>query len=173
MPKFSKQSQKGFTVVEMLTAASLFGVIMLTFGQVFISALGLQRRAFDIQQIEENTSVILESMIKEVRVGQVALGDSNCPNSPATSLTITHPVNGTIVYFLSGTDVHRQVSGIDTIVNSNTVEFTRLNFCVTGSPLGDQRQPRITIIASVKGKGSNQAASMDFQTAVSQRFFVD
>lgn len=139
-------------------------------GGVFVSSLDLQRRAFNIQQAEENASFILESMAKEIRVGQITGPDTVCPATPAATLSIVHPVNGNITYSLSGNAIHRNVNGTDSVMSSNTVQFTRLQFCISGTGVDDQKQPRVTIIASLRSAKTKQQATIDIQTTLSQRF---
>ncbi len=175
--KFKKNnnpvSNAGFTLIEVLVAFLIFSIILTIFSSVFLSSSQLQKRAFNIQQAEENANYILESMTKEIRVSRISGPDTNCPSSPATSLSMTHPVNGNIIYSLNGTTVQRTVNGTVTAISSNTVDFTRLQFCVSGTQIGDQKQPRVTILAGVKSKKTQQQASVDIQTTVSQRFLTD
>lgn len=150
-------------------------MLVVLVGGAFVSSLELQRRAVNLQQAEDNASFVLELMAKEIRVSQIAGPDTNCPTMPAVTLSITHPVNGNINYSLSGNAVHRNVNGVDSVLSSNTVEFTRLRFCVFGTAIDDQEQPRVTIIAGLKSskyKGSalRQQIITDIQTTVSQRF---
>ncbi len=186
MPKFKAQMTNkirssnshlslnaGFTLIEILTAFLIFSIILTVFSSVFLSSSKLQKGAFNIQQAEENANYILESMAKEIRVSKISGPDTNCPSSPATSLSITHPVNGNIVYSLNGTSVQRTVGGTATTISSNTIEFTRLQFCISGTPIGDQKQPRVTILASIRSKKTQQQAGIDIQTTVSQRFLSD
>lgn len=170
MKRFFRNNNYGFTLVEMLTAIFLFSILMIVVGGAFVGSLNTQRTAFNIQQAEENANFTLESMAKEIRVGQVTSADTNCPSSPATTLSISHPVNGSIIYSLSGGAIHRNANGTDTIISSNTVQFTRLQFCILGATTGDQKQPRVTILATVKSVKTQQQSSIDFQTTLSQRF---
>lgn len=167
---YNLNPNSGFTLIETLLVILLFSVIMILMGGVFVSSLDLQRRAFNIQQAEENAGFILESMAKEIRVSQIAGPDTSCPTSPAATLSITHPVNGAITYSLSGNAVHRNANGADSIISSNTVQFTRLQFCISGTPIDNQQQPRVTIIGSVRSVKTKQQATIDFQTTLSQRF---
>lgn len=164
------KSGAGFTLTEMIVTVFVFSLLMIIVGSVFVSSLNTQRRAFNIQQAEENANFILESMAKEIRVGQITSPDTSCPASPAATLSLIHPVNGNISYSLSGNAVHRSVNGQDTTISSNTVQFTRLQFCVSGSAVGDNKQPRVTILASVKSTNTQQQAAIDIQTTLSQRF---
>ncbi|MEX2052896.1 MAG: prepilin-type N-terminal cleavage/methylation domain-containing protein [Candidatus Paceibacterota bacterium] len=163
----------GFTLIELLVATFIFGVIMVIVGSAFVNSLNLQRRAFNIQQAQENANFVLEVMAKEIRVAQVNTADTVCPGTPSNTLNITHPVNGDIIYSLSNGVIHRNVNGTDSILSSNTVEFTRVQFCISGATFFDDRQPRVTIIASVRSTKTQQQATIDFQTTLSQRTLSD
>lgn len=170
---FSLKKSGGFSLVEIMTAFLIFSIILTVFSSVFLSSSKLQKKAFNIQQAEENANYILESMAKEIRVSKISGPDTNCPSSPASALSIIHPVNGNIIYSLNGTTVQRTVNGTVTTISSNTVEFTRLQFCISGTPVGDKKQPRVTISAGVRSKKTQQQASIDVQTTISQRFLSD
>lgn len=167
----NKKSNSGFTLIETTLVILLFSAIMVLMGSAFMGSLNLQRRAFNIQQAEENANFVLEAMAKEIRVSQISGPDTtNCPSAPATILRITHPVNGSVTYSLSGGAIHRNVNGTDSVMSSNAVQFTNLMFCISGTPIDDRQQPRVTIVASIKSVKTGQQASIDIQTTVSQRF---
>ena len=162
----------GFTLIEMLIATFTFAIIMVVVSGSFINALRLGRQAQNIQQVQENSSFILELIAREIRVSDIQNSSlsSSCPSTnPVVTLCLEHPVNGTIEYFLSGTQVHRRVNGTDTILSSNKIEFTRMEFYLSGATIGDGLQPRATIIASVRSIGANDQAQINTQTTVSQR----
>ena len=160
----------GFTLVEPLLVIFIFSLLMVLMGGVFVSSLDLQRRAFNLQQAEENANFILESMAKEIRTSQISGSETNCPTSPAPTLDILNQYGENVTYSLSGNAIHRNVNGTDVVISSNTVEFTRLQFCISGTAVGDQKQPRVTVIASIKSVKTKQQAIIDVQTTVSQRF---
>jgi type II secretory pathway pseudopilin PulG len=170
-----KQNIAGFTLLETMAATLILGIVVIVFTSVFLDSTNTQRRAFNIQQSEENINFILESMAKEIRVGQIAGPDTNCPSAPADFLSFQHPVNGAIQYSLDA-DTHeiiRSVNGVQNPISSNAVEFTRLQFCVTGTQLNDKLQPRVTIVATVRSKNAAQQTTVDIQTTLSQRFLLD
>lgn len=171
--RYRLDTSSGFTLTETLVTVAIFSVVITIISSAFVSALDMQRRAFNIQQVEENTNFLLEAMAKEIRVSTINDPDSNCPTSPATILNITHPVNGSVSYSLSGTSVQRRVNGVDTIISSGNVQFTRLQFCVSGNGTTDQMQPRVTLIAGMKSVETKQQASIDFQTTLSARFLQE
>ena len=161
----------GFTLVELLVAMLLFAVLMTIAGSAFVYGLDLQRRAQNLQATGENATFIFETMLKEIRVSEIspAVEDSNCPAAPDEQLTVMHPDLGVIMYERQGTDLMR--NGV--AINSNTVEFTRLGFCISGAEAGDERQPRITISASVKSTKTKQQSFIDLQTSISPRTLND
>lgn len=157
----------------MITAVFIFSVLAAIFGNVFVTSLNLQRKALNTQQIIENTNFIFEAMAKEIRMGQITTPDSgaNC-ETPSATLSFVHPVNGNIVYTLSVGDLHRVVNGTDTVLNSNSIEFTRLQFCVLGSASGDNIQARVTLVANIRTKNVKQQDMVDIQTSLSQRLLA-
>ncbi|TSC90931.1 MAG: hypothetical protein G01um10142_181 [Parcubacteria group bacterium Gr01-1014_2] len=171
----SKTKSAGFTLVELVVAVFIFTVLTMVAGGSFVSALNLQRRALDIKKVEENGRFVLELMTRELRVANpVNTSNTNCPTSPTNTISFQHPVNGAIQYSLNGTQIQRRVNGVDTIISNPDVEATRLVFCISGNTANDNRQPRVTIVLSLKSGGSAvQAASIDLQTTVSQRVLSD
>ncbi len=171
-PFFKKES--GFTLVETLVTATIFGVLVTIVGSAFVSMLNIQRRAFNTQQIEENASYVLEYMAKELRVSQILTEDTpDCPATPATILHITNQEGEDVIYQLVNGAVHRVINGADTTVSSNTVVFDAFTFCVDGQALGDTKQPRVSLMAMLHSAQSNQQTSLSIQTTLSQRFLND
>lgn len=163
------KAHQGFSLIEILVAASVFALIMIMVGSVFVSSLVLQRRAFNIQQVEENATFILETLAKEIRVSQVSSPAVSCSTaSPATTLSIIHPDYGALEYGLSGGGVYRSTGSLPPpVISSNTIEFTRFGFCISGVSAG--QQPRVTVVATVRSAKTSQQTSLDFQTTLSPR----
>lgn len=169
-----KNKNAGFTLIELIVVIALAAGVFGLAASVFVQTLKIQRRALFIQKVQENISFALESMAKEIRVSSIATANTvNCPASPSNILSIVHPINGNIDYFLSGTDLHRRLSGsgIDTVLNSVGTQINRLGFCISGNSTNDQQQPRITILLTVSNGNANPDynISIDMQTTVSQR----
>ena len=165
--------QQGFTIVEVLVSAFVFSIIAIVVSGLFIQILALERRACASQKIQENGLFIMELMSREIRVSQIQNQDS--PNCTATSLTIIHPVNGTITYTLNAGVLQRTavdpVTGVTTTtdLSSSTVAFSRLNFCIMGSGATDHIQARVAILASIQNKTGKDILSTSFETTVSSR----
>lgn len=172
-----KTNQNGFTLIELLTAITIGSIAVILIGGIFVQTLKLQRRAFFLQRVQENISLMLEAIAKEIRVSTIATANTNCPTAPVQLLTISHPVNGNIEYFLdiANNEIHRRVidSGIDTILNSSNITINRIGFCISGNAQDDNLQPKVTILLSVQNKNGAEFFPIDIQTTVSQRLLSD
>ena len=160
-------SQKGFTIVEVLVSAFVFSIIAITVSGLFVQVLALERRAFASQKIQENGLFIMEFMSREIRVSQIQNQDS--PNCTATSLTIIHPVNGTVTYLLNNNILQRIAGGFTTELSSSAVAFSRLNFCIMGSGPTDQQQARVAILTSIQNKTGREILTANLETTVTSR----
>ena len=155
----------GFTVIEIVVAIMIFSIIMVLVISIFARAMILQRRIVGAQRVQENSTLVLESMAKEIRVSTIQNQDSlNCT---ATTITMNHPVYGNITYSLVGGNILRQ-SSFTGIVNSTDVTFTKLNFCITGSGSTDQQSPKITVLLSLKNT-TGEVTTANLETTVTSR----
>ena len=161
----SKKIYSGFTLIELLVTIAVFSLMMVIVVSIFARAVAIERRIVAAQKIQENAMLIIETMAKEIRVSTIS--NQNSLNCTAASLTMLHPVYGTIIYSLVGGNINRQAS-FSSFVNSSDVRFTRMNFCITGSGNNDSRSPKVTIIVSVESvKG--YPITTNLQTTVTSR----
>ena len=143
---------------------SLFGLG----ASIFIQIINDERRVLAAQAIQENGQFIMELMSREIRVSQIDGPDSS--NCSRTTLTITHPVNGEVVYSLTaGGVLQRTAGGVVTDLSASDITFSRLNFCVLGSGATDQQQSRIGILASIQNKAGREIITFNLETTVSSR----
>lgn len=163
---FRRNNQNGFSIVEVIVATFVFSIISIIAITNFVDILKLQKRGFAAQTIQGEALFAVESMSREIRVSQVSSPDDlNCN---LTSLSVIHPINGTTNYTVSNGVISKTVGGNTFPITSSKVNFSRLNFCIRGAGI-DDKQPRITIIASVKVINDPNNVSFDIQTTVSSR----
>jgi len=168
-----KNDQHGFSLIEVLISVFVFSVIVIAIGGIFTQILALQRRGAGAQKVQENTLFALELMAREIRVSKI--DNQDAPLCDRTTLTIVHPVNGTVIYSTSGGLVQRQAGGTVTTITSADVNFSRLNFCVLGTTVtvtvGDQKQARVGIImqASSRATRPEDTIVFDLETTVISR----
>lgn len=167
-----KNSEKGSTLIEYIVTTMVFSLIVIIIGQVFVQALHLQRRGFAAQKIQENGLFVLEFIAREIRVSTINEANNiNC--SPVkTTLNITHPVNGAVIYGLNNGVVTRTAGGVPTNLSSQAVNFLTLKFCVDGVG-ADLKQPRVTIVADIENRTGTDSTTYNIQTTVSIRDLSD
>ncbi len=166
MKHFSEQ--KGFTLIEVLVTAFIFSIIVVVVMGIFTDLLGNQRRALASQKIQEDGLFIMELMSREIRVSQIQ--NQNSLDCTASTLTMTHPVNGVVTYTLNGAGVlQRTAGGVTTDLSSSEIKFSKLNFCVQGSATNDLQPTRVTLIASIQNKTGKDTLTTNLQTTVTSR----
>lgn len=168
------RDQRGFTLFEMLIALLLFSMIAVIGSAAFVRGMELHRRGAGAQRIQENALYALETIAREVRYSVLqGASDYDCVNSFASTLTVNHPVNGTVSYSVVNGIVQRSAGGETAALSGSDVRFEKFAFCIMGSGF-DQKQTRIAIIARVRDvlSGSNSPV-FDLQTTVSLRSIVE
>ncbi len=163
-----KDTEEGFTIVEILVTALVFSIMMIAVSSIFIQVINDERRALAAQAIQENGQFVLELMSREIRVSKIENQESS--NCSATSLTIVHPVNGTVTYSLTaGGVLQRSAGGVLTDISSSAVTFSRLNFCIAGSGPADDQQARVAILASMQNRSGKDILTFNLETMVTSR----
>jgi prepilin-type N-terminal cleavage/methylation domain-containing protein len=181
--------RRGFTLVEMLVALTLFvTTISIAIGG-FVTALRTQRQIASLIAANNNLSLTLEQMAREIRTGYSFCrsgmscydsASSACghPGTPIASneLNFVNSATQLITYRLEGGAIKRDIgssfggSVTTETITSDNVTVRRLDFTMCGYAPADGWPPRITISVGVS---SNDPAFQDtiinLQTTVSAR----
>ena len=168
----TQNKQSGFTIVEVLVTSLIFSIIAMTVSAIFIQIINLERRGFAVQKIQDNALLILEEMSRDIRVSRVSNQESS--NCAATTITLIHPLKGTVVYQLSNGVVQRNVAGGGFVdISGSDVNFARMNFCILGSLVNDNQSPRVSIVTSVQNRTGKEIMQIDLQTTTTSRNVLD
>ena len=159
--------QKGFTLIEVLITSFVFSIIILAVGGLFVQVIGNERRAFAAQKIQDNGLYIMELLAREIRVSQIT--DQDSTNCSRTTLSVVHPVNGTVTYSANNGGLQRTANGTVTDLSTSDINFSRLNFCVMGSSPTDNEQVRVAILASIQNRIGKEILTFNLETTVSSR----
>lgn len=175
-------SERGFSLIEVMTTVMLFSIIMMAVGSIFVQVMKSQRRGFVGQLVQENVTFALETMAREIRVSKLCSditcateGSSSydCSTGFSSDLYISHPVNGPIHYTVDGMRLVRvsATESSSTYLTSSEVAFTRFNFCVVGGGAADDEQARVAILMRAESVPTTAANkfSVDVQTTVTLR----
>lgn len=193
-----KKTLKGFTLVEIIVAMSIFTVVALIAAGALLSVADANRKAQVLKSVMNNLNFSLESMSREIRVGSTYYcndviegtvpGGFSSPRNCSTGGNFlafeksdgdTTISSDQIIYRLNGTIIEKSINGGTTFIGLTPPEVRinetdGLRFYVTGAPQGDGKQPKLTIV--VRGEaGIKNKTITDFslQTSVSQRFRDD
>lgn len=159
------QKQRGFTLVELLVAMSLFVIITSIATGNFIRSLRAQRAATGMIAINDNASLTLEQMAREIRTG------GNFTTTGDSQLNFTNAFGETVIYKLENEAIKRVVGGAPAApLTAKNVIIKELKFNLMGHVAGDEMPPRITISISV-GSDYHDLKNVvtNIQTTVSAR----
>lgn len=160
--KYNKES--GLTLIELIVAIGIFGLVITMVIGIFVIALVSQRRIISLRNIEDNTRFALESMAREIRTGRNFGGSVN-------SLSFTNAKSESTVYRLNDKAIEKSSDGGTSysVVTGQEVTVDYLNFYLLGQTPGDGLEPRVTITIGITSQVGNQISNTKIQNTVSQR----
>lgn len=152
------KSQKGFTMIELLVAMSLFVVVISIASGIFVNSLRTQKALVDLLAVNDNASLVIEQMAREIRVGSAFSGGG-------TVLNFISAFGESVSYSLSDGAILRKLQPI----TGSNVKVENLQFLLSGVGVSAP-QTRITIILKVGSRSPRLAGfTTDIQTTVSPR----
>ena len=167
---------RGFTLIELMTALSIFIIIMTISMGSIISIFDANRKSRSLKTVLNNLNLAVESMSKEMRFGKnyhCGLGiitvPQNCP-SGGTLMSFLSSDDLQIIYRLNGTTIEKKIDNeIYLPVTGPEITIDDLTFYTLGAGTGDSLQPKVIVkIKSHAGIGKSQS-NFTLQTLVSQR----
>jgi prepilin-type N-terminal cleavage/methylation domain-containing protein len=194
--KFAKKKNKGFTILELLVATTLFTVVVTSVSSSFIGIIDSYRKATAMRLVMDNLNASIESMVRGLKTGTTyhcgSTGTKTDPFDCASGLNyiafetatgLASSATDQVVYCLGGTagcsatanQIFRSTDGGSTFLavtpTPPAVSITQLLFFVTGTTPNDNLQPRVVIIVRGTATGTNQksATAFSIQTSVTQR----
>ena len=191
--KLFGNSTTGFTLVEILVALAIFGIIISTTTGLLFSSIIIQRNALASQVLADQMSFVAEYISRAARQAEKDLtGPAQCLTS-GTKLNYEVLGGGQIFRFLDKNNICREFSfdAVNEIIQerrslnhtnnfgayipltSDDIRVNNFAFFVTGAPQAVRTQPRVTffIDATTKSQKSEGQVSIQLQTSISQRRF--
>lgn len=170
MQRNRQNTQAGFTLVEMIVAVALFGIVMLVSVTALVALVDANRKAQALQSVINNLNIAIDGMSRSIREG------SNYRCASASGGDCTN--GGTIIYFepyggnsSDATDdwvyefrdgriyksENGNVSG-EVAITAAEVTIESVTFYVFGSSRGDTVQPKVMMV--IKGTAGTQKANV-------------
>ncbi|MFH1759099.1 MAG: prepilin-type N-terminal cleavage/methylation domain-containing protein [Patescibacteria group bacterium] len=157
------KNTRGFTMIELLVATTLFVVVIGIASGLFIQSLRSQRATMALMAANDNASLTLEQMSREIRIGSMF-----STNSDGTQLSFTSQRSGAVIYRFDDANGLIERNGI--ALTSDNVEVVYLYFDLMGEELGDGQSTRVTIRLGVSANDERaQDIVTRLQTTVSSR----
>lgn len=161
---------KGFTLIEIMTAVSIFAVVMTISMGSIIGVFETNRKSEALKAVMDNLNLAVESMSREMRFGHTYNDGVPC-SSGCHSIAFTTNAGVRIVYQQNGTKIEKSVSGGGFLpVTAEEIRISDLTFYVLGVNSNDNLQPSVLIkIKGTAGVKTVDETDFTLQTLVSQR----
>lgn len=176
--------KKGFTLVELIIAVTLFTVIASFSIGAVLSIFDANRRAQSTKTVVDNLNLSIENMARSVRFGGsyycgISSGltsTSNCPNG-GDALSVTFDTSMRVVYRRSvngsngfGTIQKSENGGSSySDITSPDTNIQYLKFYVLDADAGGEQPYVIAVIKGYVGNKATTQSSFTIQTLMSQR----
>jgi len=161
----NKNKNKGFTLIELLVASGIFSMIVIGMTGTALSVMKSQRKAFSLQVVQESGRYIIESMIKEIRMGVI----NSSSGSGLSSLNITNSDGQDIEYQFLGNKLRRSISGgIWQDLSSSNVKLTG-SFYIRKSASPNRALVTIVIKIESKEEKTEEQSEIYIQNSITSR----
>ena len=184
--KIPLQKQRGFTLLELLVASSLFIIIVTLASATFVRSLRSQREFIALTLAYANVTQAIEQIAREARTGYTfqgvgETGELNFTNYRDIAVSyklLTRVYNGKAIKLIGRCDktpvniclddTSEYDSPLDDYkyLTDPNVTITDLKFILRGTDEGDNEAPRITIVVKAVGP---KDISIAFETSVAAR----
>ena len=160
----NNNKENGLTMIELIVAIGIFGLVIGMTAGIFVLALSSQRRIIALRNAEDNIRFTIEAMAREIKTGKNFSSGGNF-------LSFTNAKGEAIFYRLNNNIVEKSSDGgINySAVTSSEAVINYLNFYLMGQAPSDGLQPRITVTIGVTSIVGGQTANLKIQTTVSER----
>jgi type II secretory pathway component PulJ len=183
--KLKKDQEKGYTLIEVLVASTLFFVVIAGPTGLFISSMRSQARTLALRETVDNTSHVMEYMSRFLRMARKDI-DGTCITSGKNYENLGGDLSK--VRFLNYDGFCQEFSltndrlevkksidgnssnlGTGNYLTSDDLIISFLNFKLSGEGQEDDLQPRLTIVFEISKKGQPETSRTRIQTTISQR----
>lgn len=183
------QKNKGFTLIELMVATSIFIIVMLASMSSLFILLDAAKSSRALRSAMDNVSFAMDSMTRSIRMGTNYYCVTATNNIDLSNMDITNDCsstdNGTLIAFkpkgsadnkvaykLSGDSIERCGEGNPCVpIISPDVKIEKLKFIVRGSNGDDNIQASVYIIMKGTVYVKGVPTSFAIQTMASQRNF--
>lgn len=166
--------KSGISLIEFITAISIFIIALTIVTGVFFSIFQVSRRSTATQNVLDEARFILEVMAKEIRTGNTFSQIGGVIQFTDAKGNLINYRQNTANYTIEKCEIIPPATCAETdfaAITSSQIKINNLSFILSGQMPSDGLQPRITISMTVSSKGDKAESITDItlQTTVSQR----
>jgi prepilin-type N-terminal cleavage/methylation domain-containing protein len=186
---------RGFTLIELLVSTAVFTTVMVIALGALLALAEADRKAQTLNAAVNNLSFALDSMSRTIRTGSnyhcgnngTLTDTANCAGSDPESFIAVLAADGSkVAYCFDNGAIKRHIIQAGVLGNlgsdctsedflpltATDVSVTNLSFYVTGTPIGDTIQPKVTILVSgYVPVTETRKTKFNLQTSVTQRIY--
>lgn len=152
---------RGFTLIELIVAVTIFIVVVAITSSIFVNSLKTQRQVVALMAANDNASMTLEQMAREIRTGQAFR-----TNSQHDRLDFINAAGQTAAYAL----VDHAITKNNQPITASNVRVEYLLFNLMGEVPDDGVSTRVTINLGVAAVGKGlEGFVTNVQTTVAAR----
>lgn len=169
----NKQKPNGLTLVELVVAIGLFGILALIGVRIFTRMTEIQERSQELQNVEGDLRYAMDVLINESQDSIARTGadascgnpltcdtpDFFCVNPLNTELCLLDKNSVQVKYFLANGSLIVDRGGTQYAITSDDINLTEINFLL--SPLSD----RVVVQISASANGDYNK-TINYQTAI-------
>jgi len=181
MLKYSnvKMTRKGYALIELLVAATIFAIIIVAISSLFISGIRTQGRVLATQEVLDQASYVMEYVSRALRMAKKD-ESGTCISTVGNNYELT--TNGIqfidkddvcTEFFLDSIDkqLKKRIGGTTSDLTSSNLQVNAFRISLSGEAPADGLQPKVTISLEMLGRKIIGMAKpkIQIQTSVSQR----
>lgn len=167
-----RTGKRGYTLIELMVAVSIFSVIMVLAAGSYLLMIGISRHLQGVSTGIDNLAFALEAMTRSIRTGTGynCAGIGDCPTG-ASTFSFTDSTGQSVIYSLSGGRIYRSINGVSSPLTEPSVTVTSLAFYARGTAgPPDYVQPYVTVvITGTTSAGKDKTEPFAVQTGASMR----
>lgn len=178
-----KKYKKAFTLIEILVSLTIFAVAIAIAVGAFTVVLRGQRNGLAAQAVQDNASVLMELMAREIRTGDsFAIPGVSAPNPlpqdpssvyQGSSFSFKNANGQNVVYSVVAERLEREINGTKKVISPglSKLKVKNFRFVLDGHIPGDGKQPSVTIIGRFENVGirPEEQVGIDVSTTITQR----
>lgn len=159
-----KKNMAGLTMIELIVAIGIFGLVISIVVDIFVLAVISQRRIITVRNVSDNIRFTIEAMSREIRTGKNFIIE-------AGQLTFVNARGEDVAYRLLNNRIDKSSNGGISYLPMTGPEIVvnYFNYYLNGQTALDGLQPRVTVTIGADSKVGRQNTSLKIQTTISAR----